>query len=126
MKIYKTRIFARWAKKAILLDSSLWQAALEVQQGKIDAYYGANLYKKRIANKNRGKSISTRAMLCYESNNKLVFLYGFEKSEQPNISIKEKKMLQILARDILNLDEKSILNRLETGSLIEVENEQNL
>ncbi len=123
MKIYKTRVFARWAKKSAISRYSLLVTAKETEQGKIEAYYGCNLYKKRIANKARGKSASTRVLLCYEKNNRLFFLYGFEKSERENITLKEKKALQILTRDLMALSDHDINVRLDVGSLIEVKDE---
>jgi hypothetical protein len=53
MAIYKTRWFARWARKEGLSDKALWGAVGEMVQGLFEADLGGDLLKKRIAR--RGK-----------------------------------------------------------------------
>jgi len=55
MRIYKHRVFAKWAKKEGLLDRALKEAIDEISSGLFDAALGAGLYKKRIARKGQGK-----------------------------------------------------------------------
>ncbi|MDF1594446.1 MAG: type II toxin-antitoxin system RelE/ParE family toxin, partial [Desulfobacterales bacterium] len=47
--IYKTRHFARWARKIGLNDSLLESAVLEIQRGLLEADLGGGIVKKRIA-----------------------------------------------------------------------------
>ena len=44
--IYKTRHFARWARKAGLNDSLLETAVLEIQSGLLEADLGGGIVKK--------------------------------------------------------------------------------
>jgi len=48
MPIYKTRWFARWARKEGLGDKPLCQAVEEMLAGLVEADLGGNLFKKRI------------------------------------------------------------------------------
>jgi hypothetical protein len=49
MRIFKTRLFAKWARKEKLTDRLLQQAIHEMEQGLLDADLGGCVYKKRIA-----------------------------------------------------------------------------
>jgi hypothetical protein len=61
--IFKTRHFARWARKTGLVDSLLKAAVLEIQCGLLEADPGGGIVKKRIALPGRGKRGSTRTLL---------------------------------------------------------------
>ena len=123
MLIFKTRHFAKWADKHGVDDSLLITAVYDIALGLVDTDYGGFLYKKRIATKGRGKSGSVRTLLAIHVNNKAYFLYGFEKNEQANISHKEKAAYKLLAKSMLGLTAKDIIERLQEGSLLEVKNE---
>ena len=56
MRIFKTRIFNKYARKQNITDDELCQAAAEIENGLVDANYGGNLFKKRVARKGEGKS----------------------------------------------------------------------
>ncbi|MBI4357057.1 MAG: type II toxin-antitoxin system RelE/ParE family toxin [Gammaproteobacteria bacterium] len=120
MRIFKTRQFDRWAKKHDLADRLLINAVKEMNGGLIDADYGANLYKKRIATGGRGKSGGMRALIAYNIEAKAYFLYGFEKNERDNISEKEKRAYKILAKAVLQFSAGDIKKRLQDGSLVEI------
>jgi len=62
--IYKTRHFARWARKVGLSDSLLERAVLEIQRGLLEADLGSGIVKKRIALRRRGKRGSARTLLA--------------------------------------------------------------
>jgi hypothetical protein len=47
--IFKTRHFARWARKAGLVDSLLKAAIIEIQGGLLETDLGGGIVKKRIA-----------------------------------------------------------------------------
>lgn len=48
MRIYKTKLFNRWAEKEGLADVALGTAVEELARGLIDADLGGHVYKKRI------------------------------------------------------------------------------
>jgi len=62
--IYKTRHFARWARKIGLDDSLLEKAVVEIQKRLLEADLGGGVVKKRIALPGRGKRGSTRTLLA--------------------------------------------------------------
>ncbi|ARN74696.1 type II toxin-antitoxin system RelE/ParE family toxin [Oceanicoccus sagamiensis] len=123
MRIFKTRHFAKWADKHALDDALLITAVYEIAMGMVDTSYGSYLYKKRIATRGRGKSVSVRTLLALRVNDRAFFLYGFEKNERDNISSKEKLAYKILSKSIVAFTEQEIEQRLLEGSLLEVEYE---
>jgi len=55
MSLYKTRPFARIAKKARITDAALKAATEEMRKGIIHAALGGNVYKQRVAIPGQGK-----------------------------------------------------------------------
>ena len=121
--IYKTRHFARWARKAGLNDSLLETAVLEIQSGLLEADLGGGIVKKRVALPGRGKRGSTRTLLATNLDDRWFFVFGFEKNERENISENELATLKKLARDLLGMTSKKITVAVGEGSLVEVEHE---
>lgn len=124
MRPFKTRPFARWARKHGVNDAALINAVEEITSGLIDAYYGGSLFKKRIATRDRGKRGSARTLIACKVGDKAFFLYGFEKNERDNINNKEKSAYKLLAKAVLAFSDQEIKTRLEDQSLIEVSHEQ--
>jgi len=97
MRIFKTRLFSKWARQEGILDDSLRRAICEMDEGLIDANLGSSVYKKRIAVDGRGKRGGVRTLLAYKLEDGAFFIYGFAKNARGNISSKELKALKQLA-----------------------------
>lgn len=121
--IFKTRHFARWARKSGLSDALLKMAVLEIQRGLLEADLGGGIVKKRVALPGRGKRGSTRTLLATNMNDRWFFIFGFEKKERVDISENELETLKKLAKDLLGLTAAQIACALKEGSLVEVEHE---
>jgi hypothetical protein len=124
-RVFKTRIFNRWMRKALLADKALLKAVEEMESGLIDVDLGGNtleekVYKKRIPLPGRGKSGSTRTIVATSKAGKWFFLYGFEKNEQDNISGNELLDLRDTAGTLLSASEKRLAEALACGELKEV------
>ena len=78
-RVFKTKTFARWAKK-LLSDDLLLAAAREIEQGRFEADLGGGVCKKRIAVPGQGKSGSTRTLVAKQHAGAIIFLIGREKS----------------------------------------------
>ena len=48
-RVFKTRTFARWSRRAALPDQTLCAAVEEIAAGLVDADLGGNVLKKRVA-----------------------------------------------------------------------------
>lgn len=79
-RAFKTKTFARWARK-ILTDDQLFLAAREIDQGLFEADLGGGLCKKRIALPGQGKSGSVRTLVAKRHKGHVFFLAGREKSQ---------------------------------------------
>jgi hypothetical protein len=122
--IYKTKHFARWARKAGLNDSLLEMAVLEISHGLLDADLGGGIIKKRIGLPGKGKRGSVRTLLATNRNGRWFFVFGFEKNERENISEVELATLKMLAKDLLALSETQIAVAVGTGFLLEIKHEE--
>jgi hypothetical protein len=124
MRVFKTKLFSRRAKDMGLDDNVLFNAAKELSQGAYEANLGGNIYKKRIALGNRGKSGGARTIVAFKIKDKAIFLYGFPKNERGNITQKEEAALKGLAEVFLSYSDYQIDGAIKTGDLIEVYDEQ--
>lgn len=122
--IGKTKHFAKWAKQVGLSDQALRTAVKEMEEGLVDADLGGGLVKKRVALPGHGKRGGSRTLLATNKRNKWIFIFGFEKNERDNITVKELEALQVLAQDLLALTGPQIQSYAESGKLIEVSYEQ--
>ena len=84
MAIYKTRWFARWARKERLSDKALRGAVDEMVQGLFEADLGGDLLKKRIARPGEGKRGGYRTLVATNRGSRWIFVYGFcqERAQQ--------------------------------------------
>lgn len=123
MKIIKTKLFAKWAIKNHVGDESLAIAAKEIAVEIYEASYGGGVVKKRVANKGRGKSGSTRTIVAFKKGRHCFFVFGFEKNAKSNITVNEEKAFKIIARSLLAYSDLEIDELIKEGSLVEVKNE---
>lgn len=121
MRIFKTKEFGKLARKEGLTDQLLMLAVDEMESGLVDADLGSHLYKKRIAQGNKGKSGSYRTLLAFKTGTKTFFLYCYAKSERDNITPKEKQALKIISKQYFKLSDEQLTHAIKTGALIEIE-----
>ena len=94
MRVYKTRWFTRWAKKAGLSDKALLAAVEEMERGLVGDALGGFVFKKRIALPGGGKRGGSRSLVVYRRGMLVFFVYGFEKNNRSNVSRKELIVLK--------------------------------
>ena len=125
MRVFKTRVFDRWAGKADVTDSALLKAVADIERGLIDADLDSNLFKQRVALPGRGKSGITRTLLATRFAGTLYFLFGFEKKDRDNITQRELGIYQSLASSLVMLSNEQIETALKANELMEVQHEPN-
>ncbi len=118
--IYKTKDFASLTKKESLSDVDLKNACEEMSNGLFEADLGGNVYKKRIAAGNKGKSGGYRTIVGAAIGSKYFFLYVFAKKDKANINAKEKLALRELAKEFLNFTEADLKQLVLDGELLVV------
>jgi len=116
--IYKTREFVSLSKKAHLSDNDLIDACREMAAGLFGADLGGNVYKKRIALKDKGKSSGYRTIIGANIGDKYFFLYVFAKKAKANINAREKLALKELAKEYLGFTQDEITQLVEDGELL--------
>lgn len=121
MRIFKTKVFGRFARKADIDDASLRKAIAEVEKGLIDADLGGHVLKKRVARPGEGKSGGFRTIILFKAGERAFYAYGFSKSARDNIEDDELAAFKKLAAEMLAYSDKEILKAIETGALVEVE-----
>lgn len=123
MRIYKSREFARFARKSNIPDSALCRAVDEILAGTIDADLGGGVFKQRVRRKGQGKSGSFRTILLLRVHELAIFVYGFSKSERANITSEELLAYRKIAKGLL-LHIEAQRNAVAEGKLIEVRCEE--
>jgi hypothetical protein len=115
LRVYTTKVFARFARKERLDDRRLCEAIRRAERGSVDADLGGNLIKQRVARAGGGRSGGYRTVIAYQAARRSVFLYGFAKNARDNIDDNELDDLKKLARHYLGFSEEQIaVARLET------------
>ena len=121
MRIFKTKPFARFARKERIEDMVLREAISRAELGLVDAELGGGVIKQRIARQGRGRSGGYRTIIAIRRGSRSVFLYGFSKSARGNIEDDELGSLKEAASFWLSADETQIEREVLLGNLLEIE-----
>jgi len=89
VRILKNIWFERFARKERITDAMLREAIAAAERGLIDADLGGGVIKQRIARPGQGKSGGYRSIILFKSGDRALFVYGFAKNHQENISPRE-------------------------------------
>lgn len=124
MRVFKSKHVSKWAKKKHISDTTLWDAAREIAEGKIDADLGKGLVKKRLAMEGQGKRGSYRLIVAYKRPNpeRIFFIDYFAKNEKSNLADSELVALQMTARDYLAASDELLNKVIGINLIIEIKN----
>lgn len=120
MRIFKSKWFARFARKNGLSDAALKAAVSEIEAGNCGADLGGHVYKQRVAREGQGKRGGYRTIVIFKQGDRAFFVYGFAKSGLDNIGEKEERNLKETAIEMIGLTDEQIKARLEKGTLMEI------
>ena len=118
--IYKTKGFARYARREGLDDADLCEAVARADRGIIDADLGQGVIKQRVARPGQGRSAGFRVVVFYRLGGRVIFVDGFAKNEKDNINARELADFHILAGDFLTFSSGYVQTLLDSGKWIEV------
>jgi hypothetical protein len=121
VRVFKDCDFDDWAKDEGVTDEKLSEAAAEVEKGLIDARLGGFLIKKRLGAPGQGKRGGYRTIIAHRQGDRLVFLHGFCKNEQENISKKEKAALHKLGDFYMEFSGEKLSEQVRKELIIEIE-----
>ena len=119
-RVFKTKTFARWARK-VVNDVLLCQAAREIEQGLFEADLGCGVCKKRVPIPGQGKSGATRMLVAKKHKDAIFFLAGREKNAPgADFSDKEVEAAKIIANALENANSKKLDELVTAGILKEI------
>lgn len=121
MRVFKTKTFRRFQRKEGISDADLSQALQRAADGLIDGDLGHGLIKQRVARQGAGRRSGFRTIIAYHVGRRAVFVYGFAKSTQENISAADLRDLADTGALLLRLDADGIERLIVEGELWEVE-----
>jgi len=120
VRVFKSKRFAKFARKERISDARLCRAVHDAEQGLIDADYGGGVIKQRIARPNEGKSGGYRSIILFRRGLRAFFVYGFAKSEQANIDKSDERDFKELAGILLAASEEDLAKLIGRGEFAEV------
>jgi hypothetical protein len=120
LRIYKTKIFRRFQRKEGMTDAALREAVRRAEDGSVDAKLGRCLIKQRVARQGAGRRGGFRTIIAYRVGDRAVFIYGFAKSKEENISAADEQDLAQTGALLLGLDADGIETLIVEGELWEV------
>lgn len=124
MRIFKTKGFARFARRARIGDRLLQEAIERAERGIVDADLAGGVIKQRLARQGQGRSGGYRVLIAYQRSRRAVFLYGFAKSERDNIADDELATLRDIATAWFGMASSRLERALAEGRAEEVDDEQ--
>jgi hypothetical protein len=121
VQVYKTKGFARFARRGRIEDEVLSEAVFRAEQGLIDADLGKGVIKQRIPRTGQVRSGGFRTIPFYRTKARAVFVDGFAKSSQDNIDDDDPERFRELAAEILNYSTRQVDTLVKAGAWIKVE-----
>ncbi|MBV9076516.1 MAG: type II toxin-antitoxin system RelE/ParE family toxin [Methylobacteriaceae bacterium] len=120
MRIFATKEFARFARKARLGPDDLVVAARAVEAGRWDVDLGGGVFKQRIARAGHGKSGGFRTLIVFQAGRHSFLVHGFAKNQKANVTAQELRALKRLADVLLGLDDRALDRASTMGEIVEV------
>lgn len=120
MKVFKTKEFARFARREEIGDDRLCEAATRAFHGLIDAELGGGLIKQRVARRGQGRRSGYRTLMAFSSKGRTIFVYGFAKNERDNIGPDELDFWRRVATGFLTMTDAQLGKLVEAHEIKEV------
>jgi hypothetical protein len=120
LRVFKTKLFARFARRERISDASLCDAIRRAERGLVDADLGGGVLKQRVARPGEGRSGGYRVLIAYRAKTRSVFLFGFAKNERDNIDDDELATLRDIAKGWLESNASAVARAVTDGLIQEV------
>jgi hypothetical protein len=121
VRVFKTKWFRRFARREGIADAALCDAVLRASRSQIDADLGRGVIKQRVARRGQGRSGGYRTLIVYRARDRVIFVFGFAKSERENIGPEELADLRTTAELLLAYDDKQLDEAVANDELWEIE-----
>jgi hypothetical protein len=123
LRILQTKFFAKFARGNRLQAGELFDAVERLENGVFDAHLGNGLFKQRVAREGAGRSGGFRTILIFRSEDRAIFVHGFAKNVQANITVQDLKDLRHLAKRVLKLTASELATAVRDGDFLEINDE---
>lgn len=120
MRVFKNSWFRKFATKERISDAALCEAVSRAEIGLVDADLGGGLLKQRVARPGAGRSGGYRTILIFRSGARAVFVFGFAKSDQANLTAQEEAVYKAAAKLVLAFSEDQLDAEVASGRMMEV------
>jgi hypothetical protein len=120
LKVYKSKEFSRFARREGLDDSRLCEAVDRAGRGLIDADLGGGLIKQRVGRARQGRRGGYRTLMAFKAAARVVFVYGFAKSERDNIGADELQFWRRVASAFVAMSDDQLDALMKSQDLVEV------
>ena len=90
----------------------------------IDADLGGGVIKQRVSRSGKGKSGGYRTLILFRRGERAIFAFGFAKSARANITTADLALLKAAAAEALGWSDKELDRLVASGTLVEIEDEQ--
>jgi hypothetical protein len=121
LRLFKTKSFARFARRERISDASLRDAVRRAERGLVDADLAGGVLKQRVARPGEGRSGGYRVLIAHRAKTRSVFLFGFAKRERENIDDDELATLRDIAKGWLEANAGALARAVADGLIQEVE-----
>jgi hypothetical protein len=121
VRVFKTKEFARFARREGLSDKALCNAIDRAESGLIDADLGGNLIKQRVARPGQGSSGGYRTVIVWRAGQHSFFVHGFAKSRKADLKPDELEDLRDLGALLPGYTDEAIAMAMASKKLLEVE-----
>lgn len=121
LPVFKTKGFARFARRERIADQTLCDAIHRAERGAVDADLGGGVIKQRVPRPGQGRSGGFRSLILYRTSERAIFIDRFAKNERDNIDDSDLERLRELASEFLSYNGRQITSLVEAGAWIEVE-----
>lgn len=122
LRIFVTRWMARFVRKSRIDDALLIEAIERAEEGLIDADLGGGIIKQRVGRPGQGRSGGYRTLIAFRSGEISVFIFGFAKNEQDNISRDNLRNMRDVAAKWFATDSVDLIRAIEAGDIEEIGN----
>lgn len=120
MRIFKTKEFARFARREGISDEVLCDAIDRAERGIIDADLGGGLIKQRVARPGKGHRGGYRAIIVWRARQRGVFVHGFAKSGKADLSPNELEDFRDLGVLLLGYSDEALKIAITAKELVDV------
>ena len=114
MRIFKTKEFARFARRQGITDEVLCDAIDRAERGLIDADLGSSLIKQRVARPGQGRRSGYRTIIAYRDGIRSLFVMGFAKGKLDNIDDDDLARLKAFAGQVLSWNNAQVKRLLDS------------